>query len=727
MHARLRRGGPARGRCPPRRAGAGRHRRRGARPAELDLGPAAAGAGRRARPPGRGQLRQRLLRRGQGRRHRGAHRPAPRRRERAWSARRDEAGDRVALAVAGLAGLALARWSGGSCCSSASLAILATLGYSGGTEARTPPPGSARCSCSCSSGVVATVGSAYVQDERLTLPLLARCRWGLLATALLVVNNLRDIPTDPRSASARWRCGWVRPGTRSCTSALVVAPSSASCRWRGTPPANRGSRCRCSRSRAGPASAGPARPARPAADRRARATGAGAAAVRGPADGRLLARLAGTGAASMSVRPDGGAPRPPAPFRVPMRLRFRGVTERTGVLLHGPAGWGEFSPFPEYGPAYAPGGSRPRARPRSSRSHPGPRPGPRQHHRAGRRPATAHDLVARSGCTTAKVKVAETGPGPGRRRRAGRRRPRRARPDGRSGSTPTPPGTSRPPCSPSPGSIAAGGLEYVEQPCATLDELAEVRRRVHVPLAADESVRTADDPLRIAGPGRRRRRRRQGAAARRRAARPGGRRRRRAAGRRVVGARDLGRARGRGRARRGAARAALRLRARHRDAAGRRRHRPPAHPATGHLEVRRVEPDPALLDQAPPTRTSPRPARTPRRRRRAPRCGRRDVRAENPSHALALVVVDELARCGVTDAVLAPGSRSAALAMAAARRPADPAARRGRRAVGRVPRDRARARDRPPPRRSSSPPGRRSPTSTPPSSRPTPARCRCCC
>ncbi len=40
------------------------------------------------------------------------------------------------------------------------------------------------------------------------------------------------------------------------------------------------------------------------------------------------------------------------------------------------------------------------------------------------------------------------------------------------------------------------------------------------------------------------------------------------------------------------------------------------------------------------------------------------MRAENPSHALAMVVVDELARCGVTDAVLAPGSRSAALAMA---------------------------------------------------------------
>jgi 2-succinyl-5-enolpyruvyl-6-hydroxy-3-cyclohexene-1-carboxylate synthase len=40
------------------------------------------------------------------------------------------------------------------------------------------------------------------------------------------------------------------------------------------------------------------------------------------------------------------------------------------------------------------------------------------------------------------------------------------------------------------------------------------------------------------------------------------------------------------------------------------------------------------------------------------------VDAANPSHALALVLADELARGGITDAVLAPGSRSTALAMA---------------------------------------------------------------
>jgi 1,4-dihydroxy-2-naphthoate octaprenyltransferase len=49
-------------------------------------------------------------------------------------------------------------------------------------------------------GVVATVGSAYVQlDDVLGLAVLASLPVGCLATALLVVNNLRDIPTDAES------------------------------------------------------------------------------------------------------------------------------------------------------------------------------------------------------------------------------------------------------------------------------------------------------------------------------------------------------------------------------------------------------------------------------------------------------------------------------------------------------------------------------------------------
>jgi len=44
---------------------------------------------------------------------------------------------------------------------------------------------------------------------------------------------------------------------------------------------------------------------------------------------------------------------------------------------------------------------------------------------------------------------------------------------------------------------ASGPLEYIEQPCKTVEELAEVRHRVDVPVAADESIRKADDPLRV--------------------------------------------------------------------------------------------------------------------------------------------------------------------------------------------------------------------------------------
>jgi O-succinylbenzoate synthase len=45
--------------------------------------------------------------------------------------------------------------------------------------------------------------------------------------------------------------------------------------------------------------------------------------------------------------------------------------------------------------------------------------------------------------------------------------------------------------------LAAFDLEYAEQPCATLGELAALRRRVDVPLAADESIRRAEDPLAV--------------------------------------------------------------------------------------------------------------------------------------------------------------------------------------------------------------------------------------
>ncbi len=52
--------------------------------------------------------------------------------------------------------------------------------------------------------------------------------------------------------------------------------------------------------------------------------------------------------------------------------------------------------------------------------------------------------------------------------------------------------------------LAPFDLEYLEQPCATIPELVELRERLRdwqLPIAADESVRKADDPLEVAREG----------------------------------------------------------------------------------------------------------------------------------------------------------------------------------------------------------------------------------
>ena len=102
----------------------------------------------------------------------------------------------VALGVAGLAGLGLAAVAGWELLVVGVAAGLATIGYSGG-----PRPfasaGLGEVFVFVFFGLVATVGSAYVQDERVqALPVVAGVVMGCLASALLVVNNLRDIPTD---------------------------------------------------------------------------------------------------------------------------------------------------------------------------------------------------------------------------------------------------------------------------------------------------------------------------------------------------------------------------------------------------------------------------------------------------------------------------------------------------------------------------------------------------
>lgn len=45
-----------------------------------------------------------------------------------------------------------------------------------------------------------------------------------------------------------------------------------------------------------------------------------------------------------------GLPLPATPYQLPLNAPFRGLSERQGVALEGPGGWGEFAPFADYGP-----------------------------------------------------------------------------------------------------------------------------------------------------------------------------------------------------------------------------------------------------------------------------------------------------------------------------------------------------------------------------------------
>jgi o-succinylbenzoate synthase len=187
------------------------------------------------------------------------------------------------------------------------------------------------------------------------------------------------------------------------------------------------------------------------------------------------------------------------PFVVPMRVRFRRVTERAGVLLRGPAGWGEFSPFPEYDAAYASRWLDAAVEAATTR------PPPARRHRIpvnvtvpAVAPDRAHTLVAASGCSTAKVKVAEAG----QQAEEDLERVAAVRdalgPRGRirvdaNGAWDVVTAAQR------LRELAQFDLEYAEQPVPTLEEMARLRGLTDVPLAADESVRTAEDPLRVAG------------------------------------------------------------------------------------------------------------------------------------------------------------------------------------------------------------------------------------
>ncbi len=181
---------------------------------------------------------------------------------------------------------------------------------------------------------------------------------------------------------------------------------------------------------------------------------------------------------------------------LPMRVRFRGITVREVALIDGPVGWGEFGAFLEYEPPEAAHWLA--AGIEAAYSEP-PSPLRDRIPINATVPAVGADQVPEvlarfPGARTAKVKVAEPGQSLAddvARVNAVRALVPTVRVDANGGWTVDEAAAA------ATALTADGPLEYMEQPCATVPELAELRRRVDVPIAADESIRKADDPLHV--------------------------------------------------------------------------------------------------------------------------------------------------------------------------------------------------------------------------------------
>jgi O-succinylbenzoate synthase len=227
------------------------------------------------------------------------------------------------------------------------------------------------------------------------------------------------------------------------------------------------------------------------------------------------------------------------PFEVPLRMPFRGVTRRCGLLLHGPAGWGEFAPFEDHPPALAarwlaaaveaawtgwpapvrgsvavnrivpavpadqvaallaedaeaPRSGAAAGASASSEGAAGA-PGRGAEDAEAPRSGAAAGASASSEAPTIKVKI--TGDFAGDRERveavrAAAGSAARIRLDVNAGWTLEQALRDLPELD-----RAASGLEYVEQPLESLTEMARLRAATGVPLAVDEALRLAHDPF----------------------------------------------------------------------------------------------------------------------------------------------------------------------------------------------------------------------------------------
>jgi O-succinylbenzoate synthase len=190
---------------------------------------------------------------------------------------------------------------------------------------------------------------------------------------------------------------------------------------------------------------------------------------------------------------------------LPLTTRFRGVDFREAVLFEGPEGWTEFSPFTEYADDEAAAWLAAAIDFGWNRS---PAPLREQVMVNATLPAVEPAQVAAvldrfPGCRTVKVKVAE----PSQTLAQDVARVRAVReylgPDGRV-RVDANGGWTMDEAERAIHALAEFDLEYVEQPCLDVEELVELRRRIRyldIPIAADESVRKAADPLAVARAG----------------------------------------------------------------------------------------------------------------------------------------------------------------------------------------------------------------------------------
>lgn len=205
------------------------------------------------------------------------------------------------------------------------------------------------------------------------------------------------------------------------------------------------------------------------------------------------------------------------PFALPLAVPFRGTTEREGVLVRGPSGYGEFAPFDDYDDEAAA-----RWLACAVEAAWGTWPDPVRTTvptnaiipalPAAEAAAMAYRAVWSFGCQTVKVKVGQPESGAdGEMVRTDVEAVHRAdverlvairaaldaiekprlniRIDANAAWDAATAAAVLPELD-----AAARGVQFVEQPCAELDDIALLRESISMPIALDESIRTVADP-----------------------------------------------------------------------------------------------------------------------------------------------------------------------------------------------------------------------------------------